>query len=234
MSNTQDMGQGTPGTMLYLLAIRGTLLPSSLEEARVVHNATAGAPASVAAAWALGDLSHMVYVPAGPPAAGGGEFLILDIWDSVDGLGQFFADPHVQEGGGRIFSSRDPVVWMPAQGFTSYHLPAPSGQNDRIVSLVRGTVASHAAAQATHNAIIAAEHVAARRAGSLSPVAYFRLAAPDSPEALEFFAVDVWMNAAGMMEYYQKPEFISAVQSLFTAAPVTSAWVHPAGDWTEW
>jgi hypothetical protein len=37
-----------------------------------------------------------------------------------------------------------------------------------------------------------------RQLGMLSHEAYFRLAAPDSPEALEYFGVDVWMTGAGM------------------------------------
>ena len=43
---------------IYLLAIRGTLAPKTLEDARKTHNETAGAPANVAAARGLGDLSH--------------------------------------------------------------------------------------------------------------------------------------------------------------------------------
>ena len=48
---------------LYLLTIRGTLSPDTLEAARKVHNQTAGNPDGVAAAKSLGDVSHMVYVP---------------------------------------------------------------------------------------------------------------------------------------------------------------------------
>ena len=73
---------------LYLLSIRGTLAPATLEEARQVHNQTAGNPAGVAAAKSLGDVSHMVYVPVPhnghAPAKGAGEFLILDLWRSID------------------------------------------------------------------------------------------------------------------------------------------------------
>src|SRR5205823_11841342 len=95
--------QGTPGMgqelERYLLSIRGTLSPPTLEAARKVHNETAGAPQNVAAARSLGDLSHMVYVPlgGGEPEAGAGEFLIMDIWNSMDGLNQFFANKQVQE-----------------------------------------------------------------------------------------------------------------------------------------
>src|SRR5262245_7156508 len=102
VSTEQDMMTGMQGPSLYLLAIRGTLASPTLEEARAIHNATAGAPPNIAAAWALGDLSHMVYVPAGPPTAEAGEFLILDVWNSLDGLNQFFANPQVQHQAGQI------------------------------------------------------------------------------------------------------------------------------------
>src|SRR5215813_4686892 len=101
---------------LFLLTIRGTLLPDTLEEARKIHNMTAGDPAGVAAAKSLGDVSHMVHVPlphdGHAKSEGAGEFLIMDLWYSIEGLNTFFADQHVQEGGAMIFSERDPVVWM--------------------------------------------------------------------------------------------------------------------------
>ena len=74
---------------LYLLTIRGTLSPTTLEEARKVHNMTAGDPGGVAAAKSLGDVSHMVYIPlphdGHTPSKGAGEFLIMDLWHSMDG-----------------------------------------------------------------------------------------------------------------------------------------------------
>jgi len=234
MSNVQDKSEMKQEMALYLLAIRGTLAPSTLEAARAIHNETAGAPENAAAAQALGDLSHMVYVPLDQPQAGAGEFLILDLWNNLEGLNQFFANPQVQEQAGRIFSARDPVVWAPADGFLSYHFPAPYGKNERIVAVVRGMVRSRAEAQAIHNAIVARQVNKARRAGDLSHQAYFRLAPPDTPEALEFFAVDVWMSASGMGQYYQDPEFLAGFKDLFAAPPSTSVWVHPAGDWVEW
>ena len=117
MSQVQDMSETKATLSIYLLAIRGTLALATVDAARIIHNETAGAPPSVAAAQSLGDLSHMVYVPANQPSAGAREFLILDVWNSRDGLNQFFANPHVQEQAGRIFSTRDPVVWAAADGF---------------------------------------------------------------------------------------------------------------------
>ena len=234
MSQVHDMSE-TKGTMsLYLLAIRGTLAPATLEAARNIHNETAGAPPSVAAARSLGDLSHMVYVPANQPGADAREFLILDVWNSRDGLNQFFANPQVQEQAGRIFSTRDPVVWAPADGFLSYHLPTPYGKNERIVAVVRAPIRSRDAAQAIHNPLVTSQLNKARMAGAVSHQAYFRLAPPDAPEALEFFAVDAWMSAAGMSEFYEDPGFVHGFQDLFASPPSTSVWTHPAGDWVEW
>ena len=231
MNAMPETADGTTQLPMYLLTIRGTLAPATLEAARAVHNETAGAPANVAAAKALGDLSHMVYVPTAPESAG--EFLILDVWNNMDGLGQFFANPHVQEQAGQIFASRDPVVWAPAAGFVGYHLPAPYGKNDRVVVVVRGMVHSHTAAQRAHNAVVASLVNATRQAGALSHEAYFRMAPPNTPEALEFCAVDVWADPAGLA-LYAKPEFGHAIGEMLAGPPSISTWTHPAGSWVEW
>jgi hypothetical protein len=219
---------------IYLLAIRGTLAPNTLEEARKVHNETAGAPPNVAAARGLGDLSHMVYTPASESSLGAEEFLILDLWNNPEGLNQFFSNEQVQEQAGLIFTERDPVVWAPAEGFAGYHLPAPDGKNERIVALVRGTVTSRDAARSIHNSLTDGLLNKARLAGALSHDAYFRMGPPDAPESLEFFSVDVWMDGAGMGQFYQDPEFGSGFQELFAGAPTTSVWAHPPGGWVEW
>ena len=237
MSSMQNMSGNGQALERYLLTIRGTLAPPTLEAARKVHNETAGAPQSVAAARSLGDLSHMVYVPLGggqPTNGGAGEFLILDNWNSMDGLNQFFANKQVQEQAGMIFSQRDPVVWIPASGFHSYHFPAPHDKPERIVAVVRGTVRSHEEARQVHNSIVSSGINGARMAGDMSHEAFLRLAAPDAPERLEFFAIDVWYSAEGMGAYYENPDFIKGFQELFAGPPTTSVWVQPAGDWVEW
>ena len=223
---------------LYLLTIRGQLSPTTLEEARKVHNMTAGNPDGVAAAKSLGDVSHMVYVPmphnGHTKTKGAGEFLILDLWHSIEGLNTFFADKQVQEGGAMIFSERDPVVWAPAEDFTTFHIPAPFGNNERVIAVVRGTVKSKKAAKELHNAAMTKTISKARALGMLSHEAYFRLAAPNSQEALEYFGVDVWMNGEGLEDYYGDEEFLAGFDGFFTAEAADSVWVHPKGDWIEW
>ena len=223
---------------LYLLTILCTLSPDTLEAARKVHNMTDGEPAGVAAAKSLGDVSHMVYVPmphdGHAKSKGAGEFLIMDLWYSIEGLNTFFADKQVQEGGAMIFSERDPVVWAPAEGFTSFHIPAPFGHNDRIIAVVRGTVNSKEEARELHNSTMTQTISKARQLGMLSHEAYFRLAAPNSPEALEYFGVDVWMNGEGLGGYYGDKDFLAGFDGFFTSEATDSVWVHPKGDWIEW
>jgi quinol monooxygenase YgiN len=225
---------GASSFTITLLTIRGTLAPATQEDARQLHNKTAGDPASIAAARSLGDISHMVYAPLAPATAGAGDILFMDLWTSTDGLSQFFANPQVQAQAAQIFSERDPVVWDPASDFLSYHLPAPYGQNDRFVALARGTVRSREEALAAHNTIVASQLNNARMAGTLSHEPYFRAAAPGEPETLEFLSVDVWMNASTMQQFYADPDFQAALATLFVAAPDVSAWTSPAGSWTEW
>lgn len=223
---------------VFLLTIRGMLAPATLEDSRKIHNQTAGDPAGVAAAKSLGDVSHMVYVPAlhdeHSETKGAGEFLIMDLWTSLEGLNTFFADKHVQEGGAMIFTERDPVVWAAAQGFTSYHIPAPFGMNDRFITTARATVQSMEEACVLHNRAVANTIGKARRAGNLSHESYFRVAAPGSPEALEWLGVDVWMRPDEMMSLYEDPEFLESFNHMFTAEADTAVWVRPKGDWTEW
>ena len=106
---------------LIVLAIRGTLKPTSLEEACAVHNQTAGNPHGVAAARALGDLSHNVFVPLADGKNAATELLFLDIWNSGEGLpAGFFADPQVQGGAEMMFKSRDPIVAAAGASTRSY------------------------------------------------------------------------------------------------------------------
>jgi len=219
---------------MFLLTIQGTLKSDTLADASAVHNKTAGDTNNVAAARSLGDLSHMVYLPTDKPASGAGDVLFIDQWNSIDGLNKFFANPDVQKGADLIFSKRDPIVWVPAEGFYTYHIPAPYGKNDRFVVMVRGTVTSRADAMAFNNQLVAGGMNGARLAGDLTHDVYFKLAAPGEAESLEFLAIDVWMDSSGMAAYYQNPDFQAGVKKLFTAPPTVTTWAQTAGDWSEW
>src|SRR5690242_15084948 len=98
-----------PKPVQFLLTVEGTPQAADREQTRKTHNLAAGSDQGVAAARSFGDLSHAVYVPAGPSASDN-KLLFIDYWNSVDGLMTFFSDKQVQAGGEMVFKTREPIV----------------------------------------------------------------------------------------------------------------------------
>lgn len=229
-------GPGLPGMThnhgLVLLTIRGTLKTTKIEEAREIHNMTAGNAQGVAAARSLGDLSHNVYVPLGDAPGAVSELLFLDLWNNVDGLQTFFADAQVQAGGAMMFASREPTLWQ-ASDMRSTMLPTPAAKTERYVGLIRGTVTSRDAAREVFDEIDRTTINAARMKGQISHQVFWRLPAPGEAAPLELLGVDTWLDADGMKAFYSEGS-VKPVYSLFSAPPSASMWKQPAGSWVEW
>lgn len=220
-----------------LLTVRGKMLPNSLEEMRVVHNRTAGSAPGIAAARALGDLSHLAYAPyVGLPqsTAKPGELLFLDVWQSPKGIMDFFSNEQVIQQGTKLFSARDATIWMRAEGSFSYALPAARGKNDRIVAMLRGPIASAEKAIEVFRAVDINGQRDARRRGLLSHDLFIKLTAPGDTSPVELLGIDVWSDRAGMAEHYGDATHMKALGSVFTGAPDPSAWEPAAGEWSEW
>lgn len=221
-----------------LLTVRGTLTTPNLDAARALHNSTAGSPEGIAAARALGDLSHKVYVPA--PEAGTlssakpGEVLFIDTWVDPAGLMQFFSNHAVQEQAGKLFASRLPTVWMAARGAATFHLPAPSGQQPRFVGMIRASITSPEAAIEAFRGLIHGGIRDARRRGQLSHDLYIKLNPPGDTSPVELLGVDVWTNLAGLTEHYTRPGEMANLASVFTARPEATVWQQAEGGWSEW
>jgi hypothetical protein len=220
-----------------LLTVRGTPLPKTLEEMRVTHNATAGSAPGIAAARALGDLSHMVYtpVPAGPSSTpASNELLFLDVWVHPKGIMDFFANEDVVQQGTKLFTSREANIWMPAEGSYSYSLPAVRGKTDRYVGMVRGPISSPDEAVDVFRTADVRGQQDARRRGLLSHQIFIKLAAPGDAQPLELLGVDVWNDLAGMNEHYGDAKHMSALGKAFSGAPQPSRWEQAPGQWSEW
>ena len=218
-----------------LLTVMGKVIPTSVEATCKLHNETTGDPRGVAAAKSLGDMSHMIFMPTNAETAFNGDLLFMDIWNNLDGHNAFFSDPQVQGVANMMFTTREAIVWIKIDSFLNFQFPAPTGKNQRIVGLVRGTVKSIEEASNIHNAAIETQVIAARAAGIVSHEFYVRMAVPGSAEALEVLGVDVWMNAESMMKHYGSPEFQnSGLYKMFASKPSSSTWVHPKGEWVEW
>jgi len=226
MSNQNDS--------LVFLTVRGTLVPKTLEAACKVHNETAGSPDGIAAARALGDLSHKVYAPVPMPgmSAKEGELLFFDWWKSAEGIGTFFSDPRVHGMASKLFSEREGVVWMPARGALGFDLPAPASRGERYVGVVRGPVASPETAIETFRAVLSGKLSDARKRGQLSHQLFVKIPMPGASAEPEVLGVDLWCDAEGMKQHYGE---LTGYQKAFSAAPQASVWTQAsAGIWSEW
>ncbi len=232
------MSEATPappadaGAATYLLTVRGTTAPATTEEARTLHNATAGNPAGVEAARSLGDLSHQVFTPCGSTQAG--QLLFIDFWNSLSGMGQFFGDPQVLAGAGQLFTSRDTPLWSEASGFGGFHLTVPSGKQVTGVGLLRASVTSLEKAADAFSAYAATTINRSRRHGIVSHSVWARVPAPGEQPALEVLGVDMWMDADQMNGYYDLGIGFDHLGPVFACPPDTSIWQSAPGDWTEW
>jgi hypothetical protein len=217
---------------IYLFTMFGNRA-LSLEAMRPVHNRVAGAPEDVAAAKSLSDLSHMVYTSVDEQSAA---FVIMDLWTDLSGFNQFFSEPARAErqATAGMFTRNEPVIWEPAEGFFTYHIPVPTGHHDRFFALLRGPVLSREQARTLVNRVRSADIHKARAAGHLSHEVYFRLTQPGTPSSLEFLSVDGWFDLEGMTRYYEELDAGPALDGLFTAQPSTWLLKHPAGEWIEW
>jgi len=217
---------------LVFLTVRGTLVPKSPEAACTVHNETAGSPDGIAAARALGDLSHKVYAPVPGLGAQEGELLFFDWWTSAEGIGTFFSDPRVHGMASKLFSEREGVVWMPARGAFGFDLPAPASRSERYVGIVRGAVERPEDAIDVFRGVLAGLLSDARRRGQLSHQLFVKVPLPGAPAGLEVLGVDLWCDPAGMKEHYASLE---GYQKAFRGAPQTSVWQAASGGvWSEW
>jgi hypothetical protein len=125
-----------PEMTFYLLSIRGKLKPETLEEARAypqLHGRRARQRGRRPRAGRRE--SHGVCAVRTERAEGRG-VLILDIWNSMDGLNQFFANPHVQEQAQQIFAEPRPGGVDAGHRLPGLPPARAIGRNDRSVGIV--------------------------------------------------------------------------------------------------
>lgn len=226
--------QVDPLTAQFLFTVRGPLAAKDIEGGRIAHNMAAGSDQAIAAARSFSDLSHAVYVPVEPPKSGAGELLIIDYWNNPDGIGKFFSDPQVQQGGTMVYREREAVVWQATPGLPRFSLPAPMGKNERYVGLARGMVNSREGAEKILTEALRQGANTSRAKGLMSREWFFRLTRPGEKPSLEAIGVDVWFDADGMQEVYASPDEMKHLGGLFAGEPTLSVWQKPKGAWVEW
>lgn len=219
------------GATPFLLTVRGKPVPTSTEEARATHNATAGAPQSVAGARALGDLSHNVYAGLTDST---GEIMFLDIWNSLAGLGQFFGNPQVQQAAGQLFAEREAVVWGRTEGFGSISLPMPAGASVQSVGVLRATVSSLDKAASAFTSYSAETVNRGRVHGLVSHTLWVRITGPGEEPSTDVIGIDAWTDVNEMNTFYDLGLGYDHLGPVFAGAPATSIWQSAPGHWVEW
>ncbi len=217
-----------------LLTVRGTHRPSTVEEARALHNQTAGSPEGVAAARELGDLSHKVYTPANAgkhSSAKPGELLFMDVWTTAGGIQKFFSNEHVNAQGEKLFTGKEPAVWMSAAGSFTFNYGAPKKRGDRYVGILRAKVKSAEASIAGFNEMSHGALAVGRRRGQISHDLYIKLGPPNEP--VEIMGVDLWHDLEGLQEHYSDQTHMSGDLG-FAGPPSATVWEQAEGDWSEW
>lgn len=218
---------------LVFLTVRGSLVPKTRDAARHLHNETAGSPAGIAAARALGDLSHKVYEPVPNLGAKEGELLFFDWWKTAEGIGTFFSDPKVHGMASQLFTQREATIWMPARGSFGFDLPAPASKSDRYVGIVRGKIENPERAIEIFKKAIGPSLSDARRRGQLSHQIFIKVPMPGDTSGLELLGVDHWCDAGGMQEHYGSLD--GSYKTAFVGAPEASVWQAAGGGvWSEW
>ena len=187
------------GADIFLLTVRGTPRADSADAARDLHNATAGAPAGVAAARALGDLSHNVFLPAESSEL---KLLFIDTWNSPSGVGQFFGDPQVAQGAEGLFADRTATLWAPAPGHGSYSLPTPAGRSIAAVGWLKAAVTSPEAAQKAFAAHADASINRARMSGQVAHQIWLPVSMEGAAPPLEVLGLDFWQDVDQMVAFY--------------------------------
>jgi hypothetical protein len=173
-----------------------------------------------------------VYTGRGEELAG--ELLFIDFWNSLSGLGQFFANPQVEEGAAQLFSARDGVVWAGAPDFGDVHLAVPSGRAAGGIGILRTQVTSMQKAADAFRAYTAHTINEARSHGIVSHSVWTRVPDPGQEPTAEVIGIDVWMDAEEMGRYYELGLGFEHLGPVFAGPPDTSTWQCAAGDWTEW
>ena len=221
---------GDASASLLLLTVRGRAAVATLYQARELHTARGGAPASVAGARALGDLSHNVFAGIDHPD----EIMFIDVWNSASGLGTFFGIPAVQESAGRLFAERDAVVWSASRGFGDFFLPTVAGSSVQGVGILRATVTSVEKAADAFHAYASETINVGRMHGQASHSTWLGAAGPGGQPSTEGGGVDTWTDVAQMNAFYALGLGYDHLGPVFAGEPKTSIWQAAEGHWVEW
>ena len=130
-----------------------------------------------------------------------------------------------------LFSEREAVIWMPAEGAFGFELPAPMHLTGRYLGVVRGPIDNPELTvkvfSETHEPTLSD----ARRLGQLSHQLFIRVPMPGQPDPAEAIGLDLWASGRNGRVLRVTLRYEAA----FSSEPETSVWEQArGGTWTEW
>ena len=96
--------------MSYIVTVHGTL-KADPKELQAIHDA--GAKVAEPIAKSMGNISHHPYLNPQNPR----EFFDVDVWESLEGLQKFFADPSMAAEFGKLFEARPEITIYEDKGW---------------------------------------------------------------------------------------------------------------------
>ena len=209
--------------------MRGTLFTDDLDEAQSLADALGAGGEEIATS--LGDFAHDVLLGTDILGTAENEFLALDRWDNVEGMGMMYGDPDFQAGFSQLFAEPATLeTFVTRDDWASWGtLESGDGHDPYYFVVVRGRLSTSDLdeAQAIHDELALAAQEVAEAAGDVAHVVHLGL---DDPQ--EFMAIDVWTSDAAMEAAYLDPDFQAGFAAIFEDTPYVG--VYRSTDWYQW
>ncbi len=217
------------GDEVYAALVRGTLFTEDLAEAQTLADTLGAGGQDIAES--LGDFAHDVLLGTDMLGTQENEFLALDRWTDLEGMGTMYGDPDFQAGFASLFAESATLeTFVTRPDWASWGtLESGDAHDPYYFVIVRGRLFTPDLdeAQAMHDALAEGAQEVAEAAGDVAHVVHLGL---DDPQ--EFLAIDVWTSADMMEMVYLDPDFQAGFAAVFEEPPTVG--VYRSTDWYQW
>lgn len=230
LPDTTTTPDGSAPPPLWAVLIRGQLAAADLATSKGSHDALS--KGGEAAAKAAGDIGHDALLGTKMLGTTENEFLAIDLWNDVNGMQKFYADPNFAKAFAALFKAPPPQPELFVHQPTWHNwgdMTSGDSHSPYYFVIARGRLKATdpKVAQTAHDQVAAAGETAVKAAGDVAHVVYTGLTDPR-----EFLAVDIWKDATNLVKTYSDPNFVKGFASLFEGQPTVQ--VYKSTDWYQW
>lgn len=204
----------TPDT-LYTALVSARFVSADAQTNQEAHDGVASATEELARS--RGDVAHKTAIGLQDPQ----EFLAVDLWKSLDGMQEHFADPDFAGQLVGVFEGPPEITtWTAPKGWSNWGTLDP--QPNHYLVVVQGTLVSDdlATNRDAHNAVADGGKETAMGLGDYAHLVHLD---PENPRS--FMAIDLWSDLNGLQQFFGATEVQEAFGSLFEAPPTITIYV---------